>query len=65
VIDRSLNPRANAGDRKWVPVEGDLSPWAGQTVRLTLRTEFRDNVAYDWAGWGDPSVSTRVSARGR
>ncbi len=38
VLDRTANPRARTEERDWLPVEADLSPWAGQTVRLTLRT---------------------------
>jgi len=63
VVDRDVNPRANRGDRKWVPVEADLSAWGGQTVRLTLQTLPRDDLNYDWAGWGNPVVATRETAR--
>jgi hypothetical protein len=65
VIDREVNPRANREDRRWLPVEADLSPWGGQTVRLTLQTLPRDDLNYDWAGWGNPIVATRDSARER
>jgi hypothetical protein len=65
VLDRTLNPRAEAAQRRWVPVEADLSPWGGQTVRLTLRTLPGDDLAYDWAGWGDPVVAVREFARVR
>ena len=63
VLDRSLNPRANAEDRKFVPVAVDLSRWAGQTVRLTLSTEPRDDLSFDWGGWADPVISVVDSAR--
>jgi hypothetical protein len=65
VLDHALNPRAQAAQRRWVPVEVDLSPWGGQTVRLTLRTLPGDDVAFDWAGWGDPVVAVREFARDR
>ena len=65
VVDRDVNPRANRGDRSWVPVEADLSAWGGQTVRLTLQTLPRDDLNYDWAGWGNPVVATRETARER
>ena len=63
VVDRTLNPRAEDAQRRWVPVEADLSPWGGETVRLTLRTLPVDDLAYDWAGWGDPVVALREFAR--
>lgn len=42
-------------------VEVDLSPWAGKKVGLVLRTYPGPvgNTFYDWAGWGDPVVSSR------
>ncbi len=63
LVDRSLNPRANAEDRKFVPVAVDLSPWAGQTVRVTLSTDPRDDLSFDWAGWAQPVISVVDSAR--
>jgi hypothetical protein len=63
VLDRDLNPRANHEERRWVPVEVDLSAWSGSTVRLTLRTLPRQDASYDWAGWGDPVVIVRETAR--
>ena len=46
-----------------MPVEVDLSAWAGQTVRLTLRTEPREDLTHDWAGWGNPVLVVREQAR--
>jgi hypothetical protein len=64
VLDQVINPRANADQRRWVPVLADLSPWAGTTVRMALRTDPRDDLSFDWAGWGNPVVSVwRDSAR--
>jgi hypothetical protein len=51
-----LNPRARGEDRRWVDAVADLGPWAGQRVRLTLRTDGKGDPAYDWAGWGEPAV---------
>ncbi len=65
ILDHALNPRAHVEERRWVPVEADLSPWGGQTVRLTLRTLPGEDVAYDWAGWGNPVVVVRETARVR
>ncbi|HEX2515939.1 MAG TPA: hypothetical protein VH257_14625, partial [Chloroflexota bacterium] len=63
VFERALNPRARTEERQWVPVEVDLSAWAGQTVRLTLRTEPREDLTHDWAGWGNPVLVVREQAR--
>jgi hypothetical protein len=65
VLDRSVNPRARTEDRGWVPVEADLSPWAGTTIRLTLRTFPRDDLTFDWSGWANPVVVVRETARSR
>jgi hypothetical protein len=63
VLARVVNPRANREERKWLPVEVDLSPWKGTRVQLTLRTLPRDDLSYDWAGWANPVVSVLVSDR--
>jgi hypothetical protein len=58
-----VNPRARLEQRRWLPVEADLSQWAGTTVRLTLRTLPRDDLSFDWAGWGNPVIAVRETAR--
>lgn len=63
VLGRDLNPRSFNEERRWVPVAADLSPWGGSTVRLTLRTFPRNDLTYDWGGWGTPIVVVRESAR--
>jgi hypothetical protein len=65
VLDRVINPRARVEHRRWVPVEVDLSPWAGAAIRLTLRTLPHEDLSYDWAGWGTPIVAVRDFARSR
>ena len=63
VLDETINPRATAEHRKFVPVVADLTPWAGTTVRLTLSTHPRDELSFDWAGWANPVVTVIDSAR--
>ncbi len=63
ILDRSVNPRARSEDRGWVDVWSSLAPFAGQRVRLTLRTEHGADPTYDWAGWGHPQVVVWRSAR--
>jgi hypothetical protein len=65
VLDTTLNPRAQKDHRRWVPVEADLSPWAGRTVRLTLSTEHLAELNFDWSGWGQPVVTVRETDRVR
>ena len=63
IWQRFLNPRAHPWEREWNEVRVDLRPFAGQTVELTLRTDFAVETSYDWAGWGTPIVVIDRSAR--
>jgi hypothetical protein len=65
LLDQAVIPRSDRGQRRWLPVEADLSPWGGQTVRLTLRTSPRQDFAFDWAGFGNPMVVVRHTGRVR
>jgi hypothetical protein len=65
VLREIVNPRADPAQRRFVPLEADLSALAGQRVRLTLRTEPRDDLSFDWAGWANPVVVARATARQR
>jgi hypothetical protein len=56
LLDAVVDPRAQGEQRRWVEVLADLGPWAGQRVRLSLRTEGRADPTYDWAGWGEPAI---------
>ncbi len=53
-----LDPRRRAADRRWIPVDIDLSPWAGQVVLLTLATDPGPaaDPTWDWAVWRDPTL---------
>ncbi|MDQ3700908.1 MAG: hypothetical protein M3442_08315 [Chloroflexota bacterium] len=65
ILDHTINPRDQPSDRRWAPVEADLTPWSGQAVRLALRTLPGDDVTFDWGGWGNPVVVVREFARDR
>jgi hypothetical protein len=65
VLDRTIDPRSSVEHRRWVPAEVDLTAWAGSTIRLTLRTDPRGDLANDWAGWANPVVVVRDFARVR
>jgi hypothetical protein len=40
---------------EWLPIEGDLSPWAGQPVRIKLASDvgLGDDSSGDWSIWAD------------
>jgi hypothetical protein len=45
---------------EWLPLEADLSPWAGQRIRLKLIADAgpRDDSTGDWAAWADLRIET-------
>jgi tetratricopeptide (TPR) repeat protein len=53
-----IDPKNIPEQRKWHDRDIDLSPWAGQTITLTLATDPGPNgdKRYDWAGWGEPCI---------
>lgn len=64
LLNQMVDPRHNANDRGWLPVDIDLSAYAGQKVKLIFNTNASlpnkgDNSAYDYAVWGEPAVITR------
>jgi hypothetical protein len=63
LLNQLVDPRHNANDRGWLPVDIDLSAYAGQKVKLIFNTNTslpgKDNGVYDFAVWGEPSVVTR------
>ena len=44
----------------WLPIEADLSPWAGQTVSLKLISDVgpEDNSSGDWASWAEMRIES-------
>ena len=63
ILDRRVNPRARREDRRWIDVWANLGSVAGETVRLTLRTDPAEDLSYDWCGWANPQVVTWDSPR--
>jgi hypothetical protein len=63
LLNQLVDPRHNANDRGWLPVDIDLGAFAGQKVKLIFNTNTslpgRDNPAFDFAVWGEPSIVTR------
>ena len=63
LLNQLVDPRHNANDRGWLPVDIDLSAYAGQKVKLIFNTNTslpgKDNGAYDFSVWGEPALVTR------
>lgn len=60
-----IHPYKHKHQRAWNSLTLDLSPFAGQTVKLTLSTRVPSltSAAYAWAVWGEPCLVTPRSAR--
>lgn len=64
LLNQHVDPRHNANDRGWLPIDIDLTAYAGQQVDLVFNTNTSlprqgDNAAFDFAVWGDPAVIDR------
>ena len=63
LFEQYVNPFANTGERKWIPVMVDLSQYAGEEMNLIFNTRVgqpgRDDSRNDFAVWGAPEIITR------
>ncbi len=66
LLNQHVDPRHNANDRGWLPVDIDLSAYAGQKVKLIFNTNTSvpgpgnpDNGAYDQAVWGEAAIVSK------
>jgi hypothetical protein len=64
LFSQHLNPSANQGDRRWVPVMVDLSAYAGEEVDVIFTTNSSpagqgENHDNDFALWGSPEIVIR------
>ena len=64
LFEQHLNPFANSGDRKWLPVRVDLATYAGEEVDLIFNTYSSppgagDDQRNDHALWGTPEIVVR------
>jgi hypothetical protein len=64
LAERVLNPGLVPTDRRWAPIEIDLTPWAGRRVTLSLSIEAGGSGedVDDVAGWREP-VFVAAAAR--
>jgi hypothetical protein len=64
LITQHVNPFNNKGDRRWIPLNVDLSAYAGETVEVILNTNtspkgIEDDPRNDTALWGAPEIVIR------
>ena len=64
LFSQHVNPFSNPGDRRWIQVWVDLSPYAGEEVELILNTrggpdKEPDDMRNDQPLWGDPEIVVR------
>jgi hypothetical protein len=64
LVRQFVDPQHNPGDRRWIPLEIDLSAYGGAPVDLIFNTNSSlpgrgDNPANDWAVWGQPEIFVR------
>jgi hypothetical protein len=55
---QAIRPQQEPGDRRWFPVEVDLSEFAGQEVDVIFNTEPGEsgNAVSDACVWGAPRI---------
>jgi arylsulfatase A-like enzyme len=59
VLSRLVDPANRAVDRGWIPLEADLSAYAGRGVEIVLETRgFEATRDEDRAFWGTPTITT-------
>lgn len=60
LASRHVDPGSNPDDRAWIPMEADLSPFAGQELDVMLGTDpgvdGSIDTRFDWAVWAEPSI---------
>jgi len=55
LYSRYVDPKHHQQDKRWLPLQVDLSAFAGKLVRIILVTGSgpAGDQRYDWAGWGE------------
>lgn len=64
LVRQHVDPQHNQNDRRWIPLEVDLSAYGGLMVDLVFNTNSSlpgrgDDPANDWAVWGQPEIFVR------
>jgi hypothetical protein len=62
LYSRYVDPKHHQQDKRWIPVQVDLSAYGGRLARIILATGSgpAGDAAYDWAGWGAPRLTRPV-----
>ena len=61
LLNQHIDPLSSRADRRWFPVQLDLSPYAEQQVEIILNTNSSpprqpDDSRNDWSVWGQPEI---------
>jgi hypothetical protein len=64
LLTQYVDPHNTRGDRRWVPVTIDLSPYGGRAVEIIFNTRtspagVADDPRNDFAYWGAPAICLR------
>jgi hypothetical protein len=62
IVQQQVDPYRNPGDRAWIPIDRDLSKWAGKQVDVIFNTRpsrpgMQPNDMYDFAVIGEPAIA--------
>lgn len=62
VSGQYVDPKHHQQDRRWVPLQVSLAPYAGKLVRviLVVNSGPAGDGRYDWAGWGEPRLEQPI-----
>jgi hypothetical protein len=60
-LQRQVDPAHKPGDRAWIPIDQDLSKWAGKQVDIIFNTApslpgYQPHSMYDFAVIGSPAI---------
>jgi len=64
VFRRTVDPKSNAADRRWLDESLDLSTYIGQELTVHFRTLMGTDSLADWSGWGDPRLTGETEPEG-
>lgn len=60
LVEQHIDPLHNPNDRRWISINLDLSPYAGQEVDIIFNTRAgpgkSTDTRYDWALLGQPEI---------
>ena len=62
LYSRYVDPKHHEQDKRWLPIQMDLSPFSGKLVCviLVVGSGPAGDRRYDWAGWGEPCLGRPI-----